>query len=313
VRAAISVAAASSASASVGYTSICIALCIPERRGIARTSMAPVVLSIAGSDPSGGAGIQADLKTFLAFDVYGAAVVTSLTVQNTVGVRDRMDVPPAVVAAQIDAVLDDLPVAAIKTGLLPDAAVVESVVDRLRARPVRALVVDPVLIATSGHALTATSALAAIRDQLLPLATLVTPNLAEAAALVGGEVDSRAAMRDAARALVQRGAKAVLVKGGHLDDEACDVLATADAVHELVAPRIEARSRARHGLHAVGSHRGRARPRGDVARCGTHGEGVRPAGNRGVGGIGPWQSRPRPRRSRPARVRLYGRAAACYV
>jgi hydroxymethylpyrimidine/phosphomethylpyrimidine kinase len=197
-----------------------------------------IVLSIAGSDPSGGAGVQADLKTFQAFGVYGAAVVTSLTVQNTVGVRDRLDVSPALVAAQIDAVLDDLPVAAIKTGLLPDAAVVETVVARLRARPIGAIVVDPVLAATSGDALTATSTLAAIRSRLLPIATLVTPNLAEAAALTGIEVRSPAAMRDAAIALVRLGAGAALVKGGHLEERACDVLATAEAVHELDAPRL---------------------------------------------------------------------------
>src|SRR5512143_3718347 len=143
--------------------------------------MRAAVLSIAGSDPSGGAGIQADLKTFHACGVYGAAVVTSLTVQDTRGVRDRQDVSPAMVAAQLDVVLDDLPVAAVKTGLLPDAGVVDAVVASLTARPGRALVVDPVLVATSGDALTAPSALAALRDRLLPRAALVTPNLAEAA------------------------------------------------------------------------------------------------------------------------------------
>ena len=111
--------------------------------------MPVVALSIAGSDPSGGAGIQADLKTFHIHGVYGAAVVTTVTVQNTVGVRGRFDVPPEVVAAELEAVLDDLPVAAAKTGLLPTAALVETVADRLRTRPVPALVVDPVLVETS--------------------------------------------------------------------------------------------------------------------------------------------------------------------
>jgi hydroxymethylpyrimidine/phosphomethylpyrimidine kinase len=201
--------------------------------------MPAVVLSIAGSDPSGGAGIQADLKTFAAFGVYGAAAVTSVTVQNTVGVRDRFDLAPALVAAQIDAVLDDLPVAAAKTGLLPDAGIVSAVVERLRARPVRALVVDPVLVATSGDALAAPTTLAALRDRLLPLATLVTPNLPEASALTGLAVRTRTDMRDAAEALVRLGAAAALVKGGHLPERACDVLATSDGVHELDAPRLD--------------------------------------------------------------------------
>src|SRR6185436_1020167 len=201
--------------------------------------MPAVVLTIAGSDPSGGAGIQADLKTFQAFGVHAATVVTSVTVQNTVGVRDRLDVPASIVAAQLDAVLDDLPVVAAKTGLLPDARVVDAIVERLLARPIAALVVDPVLVATSGDALAAPSALAAIRDRLLPIATLVTPNLSEAEALTGRPVQTVAAMRDAAAALRERGARAVLVKGGHLPQRACDVLATADDVYELEAPRLD--------------------------------------------------------------------------
>jgi hydroxymethylpyrimidine/phosphomethylpyrimidine kinase len=201
--------------------------------------MAAVVLTIAGSDPSGGAGIQADLKTFHAFGVFGAAVVTSLTVQNTRGVFDRRDVAPALVAAQLDAVLDDLPVAAAKTGLLPDAGVVEAAVACLRARPVPALVVDPVLVATSGDALTAPSAAAAIRELLLPLATLVTPNLAEAGALTGRPVHTVEAMREAAATILSMGARAVLVKGGHLPDRACDVLATAAGIDELDGPRLD--------------------------------------------------------------------------
>jgi hydroxymethylpyrimidine/phosphomethylpyrimidine kinase len=201
--------------------------------------MPAVVLTIAGSDPSGGAGIQADLKTFQAFGVHGATVVTSVTVQNTVGVRDRLDVPAPLVAAQLDAVLDDLPIVAAKTGLLPDARIVDVIVERLLARPIATLVVDPVLIATSGDALAAPSALAAIRDRLLPIAALVTPNLSEAEALTGLTVQSVAAMRDAAAALRERGARAVLVKGGHLPQRACDVLATADDVYELEAPRLD--------------------------------------------------------------------------
>jgi hydroxymethylpyrimidine/phosphomethylpyrimidine kinase len=160
-------------------------------------------------------------------------------VQNTLGVRGRRDVAADFVGSQLDAVLDDLPVAAVKTGLLPDAGVVDVVVDRLRARPVPSLVVDPVLIATSGHALTSPSTLAALRDRLLPLATIVTPNLAEAAALTGRPVRTLAEMRDAAQALLRLGANAILVKGGHLAGRACDVLVAAGEVRELDAARVE--------------------------------------------------------------------------
>jgi len=197
-----------------------------------------VALTIAGSDPSGGAGIQADLKTFCAFDVYGAAVVTSLTAQNTTGVRGRVDVAPAFVVAQLDAVLDDLDVAAAKTGLLPTRDIVEAVAERLRSSPLPYVVVDPVLAATAGDALSEPHVVDAIRDRLLPVATLVTPNLDEAAALTGRPVRDLAGMRDAARALDALGARAALVKGGHLAGTAHDVLATADGIEELAAPRV---------------------------------------------------------------------------
>jgi hydroxymethylpyrimidine/phosphomethylpyrimidine kinase len=199
--------------------------------------MAVVALTIAGSDPSGGAGLQADLKTFQAFGVHGATVVTSVTVQDTTGVRDRLDLSRALVGAQLDVVLGDLPVGAAKTGLLPDADVVDAVVERLRARAFP-LVVDPVLVATSGDTLTSPSALGAIRDRLLPLAAVVTPNLSEAEALTGRPVRTVPEMRDAAAALCALGARAVLVKGGHLRDRACDVLATGNEVHELEAARL---------------------------------------------------------------------------
>jgi hydroxymethylpyrimidine/phosphomethylpyrimidine kinase len=194
-------------------------------------------MTIAGSDPSGGAGIQADLKTFHAFDVYGAAVLTSLTVQNTTGVRTRYDIEPAAVVAQLAAVQDDLAIAAAKTGMLPTPETIAALAAHLATRPIPALVVDPVLVATSGDAL-ATPATATALRALLPLATLVTPNLPEAAALTGRRVDDLATMRDAARALRDLGARAVLVKGGHLPGRPIDVLATPDAVVELDAPRV---------------------------------------------------------------------------
>ncbi len=198
----------------------------------------PVALTIAGSDPSGGAGLQADLKTFAAFGVYGAAVVTSITVQNTMEVRDRLDLDAALVTAQLAAVQDDLDVAAAKTGLLGTAAQVDALAAHLRARPLPFLVVDPVLVATAGQALTDGGTLAALRARLLPLAALVTPNLSEASALVGRPVQDLTGMRDAARALVDLGAAAALVKGGHLPGSARDVLCEAGVLHELDAERV---------------------------------------------------------------------------
>jgi hydroxymethylpyrimidine/phosphomethylpyrimidine kinase len=200
--------------------------------------MAPVALTIAGSDPIGGAGLQADLATFHAFAVHGAGVLTALTVQNTSGVRSSLDLEPTFVAAQLDAVLGDLGVAAAKTGLLGRAATVRVVAERLRARPVPWLVVDPVLVATGGFPLTEPGAVAALRERLLPLASLVTPNLAEAAALAGRPVTDVGTARDAARALVDLGARAALVTGGHLAGPARDVLCWGGRVEELEAERV---------------------------------------------------------------------------
>ncbi|HEY8514343.1 MAG TPA: bifunctional hydroxymethylpyrimidine kinase/phosphomethylpyrimidine kinase [Candidatus Binatia bacterium] len=197
-----------------------------------------VALTVAGSDPSGGAGIQADLKTFAAFRVYGAAVLTCVTAQNTLGVRATGELPADLVAAQLDAVLEDLDVGAVKTGMLGRAEIVEVVAERL-ARLRAPLVVDPVMVATSGDALLDAAGATALRERLLPLARLVTPNLDEAAALVGRPVHDVAAMRDAARAIQALGPRAVLVKGGHLTDVACDVLLDGDALHELTAPRVD--------------------------------------------------------------------------
>jgi hydroxymethylpyrimidine/phosphomethylpyrimidine kinase len=207
---------------------------------------APVALTIAGSDPSGGAGIQADLKTFVAFGVYGAGVVAALTAQNTRGVRAIAEVAPPFVAQQLEAVLDDLDVRAAKTGMLGGATVVAVVAERLGARPLPHLVVDPVMVATSGDALLAPDALGVLRARLLPLATLVTPNLHEAEVLTGRRVRTPAEMREAARALVDLGAGAALVTGGHLAGPAVDVLLDGSTVHELPAPRV-AGARPWHG------------------------------------------------------------------
>jgi hydroxymethylpyrimidine/phosphomethylpyrimidine kinase len=198
----------------------------------------PVVLTIAGSDPSGGAGIQADLATFAAFGVHGASVVTALTAQNRREVRAIAPVVPAFVGQQLDAVLDDLDVAGAKTGMLHRAAVVEVIVDRLRVRPLPRLVVDPVFAASTGAVLLEPAGIDVLRRDILPLATVVTPNLAEAEVLTGRSVRTTAAMRDAARALVDMGAAAALVKGGHLPGDATDVLYDGHDFHELSAPRI---------------------------------------------------------------------------
>jgi len=198
----------------------------------------PVVLTIAGSDSSGGAGIQADLKTFAAFGVYGASVLTALTAQNTRGVTAIADIDPAFIAAQIDAVAEDLPIAAAKTGMLSHSAVIEVVADRLRAHPVPFLVVDPVMVAASGDVLLKPEAIASLRD-LIPLATIVTPNIYEAEILTGIKVTGVDAMRDAARALVANGARAALVKGGRFDaGDAIDVYCNGRTLREFRSPRI---------------------------------------------------------------------------
>ena len=186
----------------------------------------PIALTIAGSDSGGGAGIQADLKTFHQFGVFGTSVITAITAQNTRGVTSWSAVSPELVAAQLDAVADDLRPAAVKSGMLGDAAVVREVAAGLRRHALAPYVLDPVMVATSGDPLLTTDAVAAIVAELLPLADLVTPNLDEAAILVGRPVRDVATMEWAARHMVQElGARAALVKGGHLEGPATvDVL-----------------------------------------------------------------------------------------
>src|SRR5215469_8988532 len=201
--------------------------------------MLKVALTIAGSDSSGGAGIQADLKTFSAFGVYGASAITALTAQNTVGVRSVADLDPGFIAAQIDAVMDDLPVAAAKTGMLSNEGVIEAVAQRVRERVIPNLVVDPVIVAASGDLLLAPGAVAAMREHMFPLAVLVTPNLREAEILLGREdVKDRTAMRRAAIDLVRIGARAALITGGALEGtDAIDVLFDGHEIHEFSRPR----------------------------------------------------------------------------
>jgi hydroxymethylpyrimidine/phosphomethylpyrimidine kinase len=200
------------------------------------------VLAIGGSDPCGGAGIQADLKTIAAFGAYGATALTAVTVQDTSVVRDVLVLPPGLVRAQIDAVLGDIGADAIKTGMLADPDVVEAVCDALAAVAPRPLVVDPVLRATAGRALLAEAAVAVLKRRLLPMAALLTPNLPEAEVLAGMAIPDLAAMHHAAEALLTLGVPAVLLKGGHLPGETVvDLLATEDGVEEFPAPRIASR------------------------------------------------------------------------
>jgi hydroxymethylpyrimidine/phosphomethylpyrimidine kinase len=189
-----------------------------------QTPMA-VALTIAGSDSGGGAGIQADLKTFHAFGVFGTSAITAITVQNTRGVSGVHAIPLETVRAQIDAVADDLPPAACKTGMLATRELVHTVAAAIRERRLPNFVLDPVMVATSGDRLLDEDAQHAVLDELLPLASLVTPNLDEASILVGFVVRDEDAMHRAARRLVEAGAGAALIKGGHLrSDDLVDVL-----------------------------------------------------------------------------------------
>lgn len=204
-------------------------------------SAIPNVLSIAGSDPSGGAGIQADLKTFAALGVYGMAALSGLTAQNTRGVSAIQPLPPGFVAAQINAVFEDIRVDAVKLGMLGAAEVVAAVADCLRRWGPPAIVLDPVMVAKSGAALLADSAVERLRRELLPLATVVTPNLPEAGALLDAPPPTDLpAMREAARALHALGPAWVLLKGGHLPGADCtDLLYDGREFVEFPGRRIE--------------------------------------------------------------------------
>lgn len=206
---------------------------------------APVAVTIAGSDSGGGAGLQADLKTFSALGVYGASVVTALTAQNTLGVQAIHEVPPEFVGRQMDSVFGDLAVRAVKIGMLATVPVIDAVADGLARHGTRGVVLDPVMVATSGDRLLAADAVDALRRRLFPLAAIVTPNLHEAAALLDcARADDEREMERQALALLAFGAAAVLVKGGHggtgpgRESESVDVLATSQGVTWFAAARI---------------------------------------------------------------------------
>lgn len=203
------------------------------------------ILTIAGTDPSGGAGIQADIKTFSALGTYATSAITAVVAQNTQGVRSYVALEPAFVAEQIDAVLDDVRIDAVKIGMIANARIAETVADRLRHHAARNIVLDPVMVAKSGHALLDEDAIAAVRELLVPLATLITPNLPEAAVLLERQDDwTIEAMRMALPDLLALGPEWVLLKGGHLQDsgESNDLLHGPGGTVTLAAPRIATRN-----------------------------------------------------------------------
>ena len=202
----------------------------------------PRAMTIAGSDSGGGAGIQADLKTFAALGVYGTSVLTAITAQNTVAVTGVHEVPVDMVAAQIEAVISDIGVDSVKTGMLSSSDIVETVARQLIHYRVERLVVDPVMVAKSGDKLLRQDAVDSLRRSLLPLATVVTPNISEAEALADMRIESGEDTRRAAEKIVSMGTKAVVVKGGHLPGPALDVFYDGREFREFNSPRIETRN-----------------------------------------------------------------------
>jgi hydroxymethylpyrimidine/phosphomethylpyrimidine kinase len=200
----------------------------------------PVALTIAGSDSSGGAGIQADLKTFAAFGVYGASVITALTAQNTRAVSCVHVVPPDFVTAQLNAVFDDLDIAAVKIGMVAQLSTIEAIAAVLSRKAPKHVVLDPVMVATSGDRLLSMDAVSALRERLIPLASLITPNLPEAASLLGDPVATdETAIASQGKRLLAMGARAVLIKGGHgQGSESIDTLFCGSDMIALPAPRI---------------------------------------------------------------------------
>lgn len=201
-----------------------------------------VALTIAGSDSGGGAGIQADLRTFAAHGLHGACAITAVTAQNTVAVVDYVALEPRMVVAQIDAVASDMPVAAVKTGMLANRAIVEAVAEAVGRLRLPHVVVDPVMVAKSGDRLLDSAAEAAYRDRLFAVAEVVTPNLPETEALLARPVRTLEAMKQAARDLHALGPRAVVVKGGHLEGHPVDVFFDGQRIEELLAPRIDTRN-----------------------------------------------------------------------
>lgn len=211
--------------------------------------MLPVALTIAGSDSGGGAGIQADLKTFSALGVFGTSVITSITAQNTREVTDIYDLPPYIIGRQLDAVCSDLPVAAAKTGMLSNTEIIEKVVKKVAEHRIPNLVVDPVMVAKSGDPLLKPEAVSSLVLKLFPLASVLTPNRPEAEVILGGRIRSKADMAEAARAIKRLGPKSVLIKGGHGRGRAVDLFFDGKNFQELSAERLDQRHT--HGTGCV--------------------------------------------------------------
>jgi len=199
------------------------------------------VLTVAGSDSGGGAGIQADLKTFHANGTFGMSVITSVTAQNTQAVVEAFDLPVKIVVSQIEAVFDDFEVSAVKTGMLSSSDIVEAVADSLRERAIINLVVDPVMVSKSGFSLLKEEAVECLKDKLLPLCRVLTPNIPEAELLTGRKVESVEDAKAAGKEILEMGPEAVLVKGGHLEDrrQSIDVLVEKEGETFFEAERIE--------------------------------------------------------------------------
>ena len=206
------------------------------------TGQVPRAMTIAGSDSGGGAGIQADLKTFAALGVYGTSVVTAVTAQNTQAVTGVHEIPVDMVAAQIEAVLTDIGADAVKTGMLSSGAIIETVAQELKRFGVDRLVVDPVMVAKSGDRLLRQDAVEALCRSLIPLAAVVTPNIPEAEALTGARIETPEDARRAAERIVAMGAQSVVVKGGHLPGPPVDLLFDGRRFHEFTTARIDTTS-----------------------------------------------------------------------
>jgi len=198
----------------------------------------PTALTIAGSDSGGGAGIQADLKTFQAMEVFGASAITAITAQNTRGVKEISLLSPELIASQIEAVMEDISPMAVKTGMLGDGAIIKIVARKVEQYNIELLVVDPVMVSTSGDRLLEPDAIGILKACLLPLALVITPNLAEAEVLAGFPVNSRRKMEEAARAIHEMGPRYVVVKGGHRDRDADDLVFDGDEMTYLRSPRL---------------------------------------------------------------------------
>jgi len=205
----------------------------------------PKALTIAGSDSGAGAGIQADLKTFAALEVYGTSAITAVTAQNTLGVTQVQALSPKLVAAQIDAVVEDIGAHALKTGMLANAAIIETVARKISEHGLKNVVVDPVMVATSGDLLIQRGAVSTLRSCLVPLATVVTPNLPEAEELTGMSLRTSDDIAQAARRIVKLGAQSVVIKGGHRKGPAVDLFFDGSEFYALDAPRI--RTKNTHG------------------------------------------------------------------